>query len=263
MEKAMAMLDGRVALVTGSDSGIGQAIAIEFARAGADVVVTFHTDRAGAQDTERIVVEECGRRSLIRQIDVRDEHQIDALFAEIEGDLGAPYVLVNNAGVGSAGKPVAETDTAEFDHVIKTDLYGPFFCSRAFIRARVRAGGSGKIINITSVHEAIPSPGNAAYGAAKAGLLTFTRSLALELAEMRINVNAIAPGLIRTPMTQDRVDDPEKSSKALPHIPWRRAGEPWEVARLALYLASKDADYVTGQSFTIDGGLEMNWGQGA
>ena len=124
-------------------------------------------------------------------------------------------------------------------------------------------GGRGKIINITSVHEAIPSPGNAAYGAAKGGLLTFTRSLALELAPLRINVNAIAPGLIRTPMTAKRTEDPEKMREELPNIPWNRPGEPWEVARLALYLASEDSDYVTGQSFTIDGGLEMNWGQGA
>jgi glucose 1-dehydrogenase len=153
--------------------------------------------------------------------------------------------------------------TEEFDLVIKTDLYGPFFCCREFIRRRQAAAGGGKIINITSVHEAIPSPGSAAYGAAKGGLLTFTRSLALELAPLRINVNAIAPGLIRTPMTAERTDDPEKMKEQLPNIPWNRPGEPWEIARLALYLASADSDYVTGQSFTIDGGLEMNWGQGA
>jgi glucose 1-dehydrogenase len=158
---------------------------------------------------------------------------------------------------------VAETRTDDFDTVIRTDLHGPFFCCREFIRRRRQHGGGGKIINITSVHEAIPSPGNAAYGAAKAGLLSFTRSLALELAPLRINVNAIAPGLIRTPMTAARTDDPESRRREMRHIPWGRPGEPREVARLALYLASDDADYVTGQSFVIDGGLEMNWGQGA
>ena len=112
-------------------------------------------------------------------------------------ELGAPDILVNDAGVGSGGASVAEMATEEFDRVIKTDLYGPFFCCRAFIRRRQAAGGGGKILNITSVHEAIPSPGSAAYGAAKGGLLTFTRSLALELAPLRINVNAVAPGLIR------------------------------------------------------------------
>ena len=113
------------------------------------------------------------------------------------------------------------------------------------------------------MHEAIPSPGNAAYGAAKGGLRNLTRSLALELAPDRINVNNIAPGLIHTPMTAARVEDPEAMRQELPNIPWRRPGEPREVARLAVYLASDDADYVTGQTFTIDGGLEMNWGQGA
>ena len=103
----------------------------------------------------------------------------------------------------------------------------------------------------------------AAYGAAKGGLLTFTRSLALELAPLRINVNAISPGLIRTPITKARIDDPERMKQELPQIPWNRPGEPEEVAKLAVYLASDDADYVTGQNFTIDGGLEMNCGQGA
>ncbi len=113
------------------------------------------------------------------------------------------------------------------------------------------------------MHEAIPSPGGPAYGAAKGGLLTFTRSPALELAPLRINVNAIAPGLIRTPMTAKRTENPGIMKEELPRIPWNRVGEPWEIARLGLYLASDDADYVTGQSFTIDGGLKMNWGQGA
>ena len=171
------------------------------------------------------------------------------------------------AGKGDRPRSIAVTHsgmtTEEFDLVIKTDLYGPFFCCREFISCRQAHGGGGKIINVTSVHEAIPSPGNAAYGAAKGGLLTFTRSLALELAPLRINVNAIAPDLISTPMTAKRTEDPEKMNEELPNIPWNRPGEPWEVARLALYLASADSNYVTGQSFTIDGGLEMNWGQGA
>ena len=230
----MAKLDSKTALITGSDSGMGQAMAEEFARAGANVAITFHTDEAGAEESRRWV-QAAGRKALV----------------------------VNDAGVGSSGANVAEMTTDEFDLVIKTDLYGPFFCCREFIRRRKAHGGRGKIINITSVHEAIPSPGNAAYGAAKGGLLTFTRSLALELAPLRINVNAIAPGLIRTPMTAKRTEDPEKMREELPNIPWNRPGEPWEVARLAVYLASEDSDYVTGQSFTIDGGLEMNWGQGA
>nr|MDQ2801899.1 SDR family oxidoreductase [Pseudomonadota bacterium] len=172
-------------------------------------------------------------------------------------------ILVNGAGVGQAGVPVAAMTGDAWDRVIRTDLYGPFYMSRQFLQARKAAGGRGKIINITSVHEAIPSAGAAAYGAAKGGLLTFTRSLALEVAPDRITVNAIAPGMIKTPMTAERANDPAKLAEAERHIPLGRAGEPWEIAELALYLASPAADYVTGQSFTIDGGLEMNWGQGA
>ncbi len=255
-------LSNKIAIVTGSDSGIGQAIAAEFAKAGANVAVTFHSDAHGAEETAR-QVREAGRQAIVKQLDVMDEDAVATLFDAVVRELGVPDILVNNAGTGG-DSDVAGMTTKTWDRVIRTDLYGPFFCCRAFIQHRKRAAaGGGKIVNITSVHEAIPTPGGAAYGAAKGGLLTFTRSLALELAPMRINVNAVAPGLIRTPMTAERTQDPDAMKEELPRIPWNRPGEPWEVARLALYLASDDADYVTGQSFTIDGGLEMNWGQGA
>ena len=253
-------LAGKTAVVTGSDSGIGRAIAEAFALEGANVAVTYHTDEDGARATAA-QVEAAGSRALVQRLDVRDEASVAMLMGSVEEALGLPDILVNCAGVGGS-KALAETSFEDFDNVIKTDLYGPFFFCREFVRRRQGQRG-GKIINITSVHEAIPSPGNAAYGAAKGGLLTLTRSLAMEFAEQRINVNAIAPGLIRTPMTIQRTDDPAARAKEMPRIPWHRPGEPWEVARLAVYLASDAADYVTGQSFTIDGGLEMNWGQGA
>ena len=255
-------LANRIAIVTGSDSGIGQAIAAEFAAEGAHVIVNYLEDEAGAQETLRRVTD-AGRRGIVVQADVSDPGAVEALFRQAQEALGVPDILVNCAGIGSGGKPVAEVSLEEWDRVIRTDLYGPFFCCQQFIRLRKAAGGRGRIVNITSVHEAIPSPGNAAYGAAKGGLRNLTRSLALELAPDRINVNNIAPGLIHTPMTAARVEDPEAMRRELPNIPWRRPGEPGEVARLAVYLASDDADYVTGQTFTIDGGLEMNWGQGA
>lgn len=257
----MGKLSGKIAIITGSDSGIGHAMALAFSREGADVAVTWHTDSAGAQGTLD-AVRLAGRRGLARQLDVTDEASVAALFAAVDEELGPPDILVNNAGIGSAGQAIADLGTADFDRVLRTDLYGPFFCAREFVRRRKAQGGRGKIINVTSVHDTIPSPHNLAYGAAKGGLLSMTRSLALEVAPLKINVNAIAPGLIRTPMTRERVDDPQKRAEQLPNIPWQRPGQPEEVALLALYLASSDADYVTGQDFVIDGGLEMNWGQG-
>ena len=256
-------LSGRVAVVTGSDSGIGRAIAEAYAMEGADVAVTFHSDRDGAEATAQ-QVKDAGRRAIVERLDVADEESVVRLFRTVNDRLGPPSILVNSAGsMGASGTEVIDLSGGDFDRVVRTDLYGPFFCCREFVRGRRAAGGGGRIVNVSSVHEAIPSPRNAAYGAAKGGLLTFTRSLALEVAPLRINVNAIAPGLVRTPMTMKRTDDPQTRAEELPNIPWRRPGEPWEIARLALYLASDDADYVTGQSFTIDGGLELNWGQGA
>ncbi|WP_135467120.1 SDR family NAD(P)-dependent oxidoreductase [Crenalkalicoccus roseus] len=251
-----------VAIVTGADSGIGRAIAETFARESADIAILYHRDRDGAEETADRV-RAAGRRALLVQGDVGSEEDVERLFREAEAALGPPFLLVNNAGIGQDGSEVAEMDPAQFDRILRTNLRGPFLCCRAFVRARRRQGGRGRVINITSVHERIPSPGAAAYGAAKGGLLAFTRSLCLEVAEDRINVNAIAPGLIHTPMTAERVEDPKTMEEELPNIPWRRPGRPEEVARLALYLASDEADYVTGQSFTIDGGLTMNWGQGA
>ncbi len=255
-------LSGQVAIVTGSDSGIGQAIAVEFAREGADVVVTWHRDESGATHTGD-EIERAGRKVLLQQLDVRDPASVERLFAEARRALGVPSMLVNDAGVGGPGKPVADTTDEEWDRTIRTNLYGPFYCCRQFVRARRTAGCKGKIVNITSVHEEIVLAGGGAYDAAKGGLRMLTRTLALELAPLRINVNSIAPGMIATPMTRKAVEDPERLRQAEQRIPWNRSGEPWEIAKLAAYLASPDADYVTGQSFFIDGGLTLNVGQGA
>jgi glucose 1-dehydrogenase len=255
-------LRDRVAVVTGSDSGIGQATAIEFAREGADVAITWFHDETGAQKT-REEVERAGRRAVVVQTDVRDPASIEHLFAAAERELGAPYLLVNNAGVGGPGTAVADTTDADWDNTVKTNLYGPFYCSRQFVRMRKAHGGNGRIVTISSVHEEIVLEGGAAYDAAKGGLRMLTRTLALELAPLRINVNNIAPGMIATPMTREAREDPERRRRAEQRIPWNRPGEPWEIAKLAVYLASDDADYITGQTFFIDGGLTLNVGQGA
>jgi glucose 1-dehydrogenase len=146
-------LNGRVAVVTGSDSGMGQAMAEAFSLEGADIAITFHSDQDGAAETAR-QVEAAGRRSLVQRVDVRDETSVAELFKAVDRELGTPYILVNNAGKGSGGTAVVDTRTEDFDDVVKTDLYGPFFCCREFIQRRQSVGGLGKIINITSVHEA-------------------------------------------------------------------------------------------------------------
>ncbi len=201
-----------------------------------------------------------GRRALVAQVDVGDPASVQALFDRAAAELGTPDVLVANAGMGMGGMPVAEMDDAKLEQVLRTDLMGPLFCARAFVRLRRKGGGRGRLVIIGSVAGHLPTPGSAPYGMAKAGVNSLVRSLSVEVAPDHINVNAIAPGMIRTPMTQKRLDDPEQRDKAFAAIPWRRAGEPEEIAGLALFLASDAADYVTGQTFVMDGGLTMNWG---
>ncbi|HSJ30587.1 MAG TPA: SDR family oxidoreductase [Longimicrobiales bacterium] len=255
-------LAGSTAIVTGSDSGIGQAIAAELAVAGADVCVTYHTDENGAKETAGMV-DAAGRRAVIVQVDVREEKEVERMFDRTIKTLGIPDILVNNAAVNADGTHVVDMETKAWDAVLRTNLYGPFFACRRFIRERRSAGGGGRIINVTSVHEEIPMLGAGAYDASKGGLRLLTRTLALEVAPDRITVNNIAPGMILTPMNQEALEDPEAREEQTRNIPWKRAGRPEEVAKLAVYLASTDADYVTGSSFFIDGGLRMMMGQGA
>jgi glucose 1-dehydrogenase len=255
-------LEGRVAVVTGSDSGMGQAIATEFAREGADVAVTYLHDQAGAEET-RQQIEAQGRRATVIQLDQTQEQSVAALFERVQAELGTPYILVNDAGEDSTGQQVADVRPEEWEHKLRVNLFGPFYCCQHFIRARRAAGGQGKIINITSVHQEIPRAGASAYDASKGGLRNLTRTLALELASDQINVNNIAPGMVLTPFNQEAVDDPQVYAEQVQSIPLKRAALPWEIARLAVYLASEDASYATGTTFTLDGGLMQNLGQGA
>jgi len=255
-------LTDRAALITGSDSGIGQATAIEFAKEGADVVVTYFEDDTGARETVR-EVEAAGRRALLRRLDVTDEALIESVFDDTLAEFGRIDILMNNSSVDSTGKQIAELSLEAWDRALRTNLTGPMLCCRRFIQERRKAGGKGKIINVTSVHDEIPRPGAAEYCASKSGLQGLTRTLALELAPDRINVNNIGPGMVLTPMNQEALDDPKAREEQVQSIPWKRAAEPREVARLAVYLASDDADYVSGSTYYIDGALMQNQGQGA
>lgn len=250
---------GKKVIVTGADSGIGQATAEGFAREGADLVISYHTDEKGAAETKRLV-EGHGRRAQVIQTDVGDPASVAALFQRATDFFGTPDILVANAGVGMGGMSVEAMDDAKLELVLRTDLMGPLFCARSFVRLRKGAGGKGRLIIVGSVAGHLPTPGSSPYGMAKAGVNSLVRSLSVEVAPEHINVNAIAPGLIETPMTAKTVDDPAKLEKSLQSIPWGRVGQPEEIAGLALFLASDAADYVTGQTLVMDGGLTMNWG---
>ena len=255
-------LEGKVALITGSDSGIGQATAVEFAKEGADIVVHYLHDAAGAEETRAAVVAE-GRRAIVVGADVTDEDHVASLFDEAVEALGSVHILMNNAGVDASGMPVAELPTDVWDRAIRTNVYGPFFCCRRFAQLRLAAGGGGKIINVSSVHADNPNPGGSDYDCSKGAIRMLTRTLALELAQHHINVNSLAPGMVLTPFNQPAIDDPKLLEEQVQSIPMKRAAQPSEIAKVALFLASSDADYVTGASYVIDGGLMINLGQGA
>lgn len=242
----------RLAIVTGADSGIGKATAELLASEGFDVAITFHTDEAGAADT-RAAVEERGQRAFVSELDVTSpdpESVIDDLAARL-GGLG---VLVNNAGTGHSD-PVLDLPLDRWREVIATDLEGPFRCAQRAARHMVEADHGGRIVNVTSVHEHLPRAGAAAYCAAKAGLGMLTRVMALELAEHGILVNSVAPGEIATPMTG--LEEQEAYAEQRPGNPVGRAGHVNEVAAVIGFLASARSSYVTGSSFTVDGGLSL------
>jgi glucose 1-dehydrogenase len=258
----MPRLDGKVALITGSDSGIGQGTAIEMAREGADIVVTYLEDRSGAEKTAE-AVRATGRRALVEQLDVTDETAVERLFDRAIEELGRVDILMNNAGLDSAGKQVAEMDTARLEAAVRTNLFGYFWTCRRFIQERRKAGGGGRIINVTSIHDEFPRVGAADYDITKGAQRNLTRTLALELAEDGITANNLAPGMVLTPFNQEAVDDPRVREEQVQSIPMKRAAEPAEIGRLAVFLASDDAAYVTGATYTMDGGLSMQQAQGA
>ncbi|WP_019142769.1 SDR family NAD(P)-dependent oxidoreductase [Noviherbaspirillum massiliense] len=255
-------LKGEIALVTGADSGIGQATAIAFAREGADVAITYFRDRAGAEHTAR-EIEAAGRKAAVFQLDQRDSQAVAQLFRDLGSGPGMPTILVNNAGINSIGKHVKDMTDEEWDNVIRTNLYGPFYCCREFIRGLEGSDRHGCIINITSVHQEIPNAGAAGYDSSKGGLRNLTTTLALELADKNINVNNIAPGMILTPMNQKAVDDAAVRDKKAQSIPMKRAGMPEEIAHAAVFLASEHARYIHGTTIVIDGALMLFQGQGA
>jgi len=252
-------LEGKVAIVTGSGRGIGQAIALSFAENGANVVVNCYTRVSEGIEVAR-EIEKLGRKSLFVKADISDSEQVNDMMRQVIKTFGRIDILVNNAGVNvgvtsEKGRvPIQDFSEAHWDRIIDVNLKGVFLCSKAAAQQMIKQGG-GKIINISSVAGIVPLRLQSAYVAAKAGVTNLTRAIALELAPHNINVNVIAPGSILTEGTKALFySDREKTEKILSYIPLKRPGAPQDIANAALFLASEDSNYVTGSLIVVDGG---------
>ena len=253
---------GQKALVTGASKGLGQAMAIGFAQAGADVLVNYSSDESGARQTVK-AIEALGRKAVVsRPIVARKRSQ--AMFDCMFKTFGRLDICVPNGAIQLNAK-VDEMTLEQWQGVIDVNLTGMFLCAREAIRAFKRQGidrsvsyACGKLIFMSSVHDIIPWEGHANYAAAKGGLMLFMKSLAQEVAHLRIRVNAISPGAIRTPMNVEKLTTPEMfESTLLKLMPAKRIGEPEDVARAAVWLASDESDYVYGTTIYIDGGMTL------
>ena len=243
----------RVAIVTGSESGIGRATAVALAEQGCDLGITWYRDEEAGEATAE-EVRRLGRRAEVRHLDLTRLPIAADVVDELADELGGVDVLVNDAGTGHS-TPILDLDLATWREVLATDLDGAFLCLQRAARRMGAAGRGGRIVNITSVHEHQPRVGAAAYCAAKGGLGLLTRVAAIELAEHGITVNAVAPGEIATPMTGQEDEDPTAPGHERPGVPLGRPGHAREVAAVIAFLASPQASYVTGASYTVDGGM--------
>lgn len=250
-------LDGKVALVTGSSQGIGLGIAIRLAEAGADVVINYrsHPDGAKAALDE---VTALGRKGLLVQADLGSVSEVRQLIAEGIAYFGKLDILVNNAGI-EKNAAFWDVTEAEYDAVLNVNLKGVFFATQAMAQHLIETNRPGKIVNISSVHEELPFPHFAAYCASKGGVKLLTRNLAIELAPYGITINNVAPGAIETPINTRLLNNPEKLGALLQNIPLGRLGQPQDVASAVAFLASSDADYITGTTLFVDGGLLWNY----
>jgi glucose 1-dehydrogenase len=253
----MGRLAGRVAIVTGAGSGIGQGVAKRLGCEGAKVVVDYVGDPAGAEET-RQAIEQAGGDGEVVQADVTRISDVRCLVDTAWERFGGADVLVNNAGMEKRSD-FWDTPEADYDEVMAVNLRGPFFLTQAFVRRLKEAGKPGRVVNISSVHEDMVFPGFATYCCSKGGLRMLMRDLAMELGPLGITVNNVAPGAIATPINKALLEDKPKLDALLRNIPLGRMGTPGDVAGLVAFLASDDAAYVTGATFVVDGGLMRNY----
>ncbi len=255
-------LKGQKALVTGANSGIGRSIALALGAAGADVVVNYVSRQEEAEKVATLI-RESGSRALTFQADVSKEDQVKAMYGAMLKEFGTIDILVNNAGLQKDAR-FHEMTVDQWDLVINVNLRGQFLCAREAVREFLRRGvrpevsiSAGKVICVSSVHEVIPWAGHVNYAASKGGVMLMMKSLAQEVAEHRIRVNSIAPGAVRTPINHEAWSTPEAYSSLMRLIPYKRIGEPDEIGRAAVWLASDDSDYIVGTTLFVDGGMTL------
>lgn len=255
-------LTGQPALVTGANSGIGRATAIGLARAGADVVVNYVTDPQSADDVAHEIVA-LGGRAIALPADVSKEDEVTAMFAKAVGHFGTLHIVVSNAGL-QRDAPFDQMTLEQWNTVIGVNLTGQFLCTREATRIFKQRGvvrnistAAGKIICMSSVHQEIPWAGHANYAASKGGVMLLMKSIAQELAPYHIRVNSVAPGAIRTPINQSAWSTPEAYAELMKLVPYKRIGEPDDIAQACAWLASDAADYVTGATLFVDGGMTL------
>ena len=259
---AHKVLAGQKALVTGANSGIGKGVALALGAAGADVVVNYVV---GEDDANAVVedIRRSGARAIALQADVSSEADVSRMFAAMMQEFGTIDILVNNAGL-QRDSAFRDMTMAQWNTVINVNLTGQFLCARAAIREFLRRGvvpsvscAAGKIICMSSVHQQIPWAGHANYATSKGGIKLLMESLAQEVAPQRIRVNGIAPGAIRTPINTSAWDTKEAYDKLMTLVPYGRIGEPEDIARAAVWLASDHSDYVVGTTLFVDGGMTL------
>jgi glucose 1-dehydrogenase len=256
------VLKGQKALVTGANSGIGQAVALALAHAGADVVVNY----VSRPDAAEAVVKEamrCGANVYAHRANVANEAEVQAMFKKMIQEFGTIDILVNNAGL-QKDAPIDQMTLADWQFVLDVNLTGQFLCSREAIREFKWRGirkevscAAGKIICMSSVHEVIPWAGHVNYAASKGGVMLMMKSIAQEVAPHRIRVNSVCPGAVRTPINMEAWGTPEAYRELMKLIPYKRIGEPDDIGRAAVWLASDDSDYIHGASIFVDGGMTL------
>jgi glucose 1-dehydrogenase len=259
-------LQGKVAVVTGGSSGIGQAIAIKLGEEGVDVAINYVGRPEGAEETKEAIehgVNICmkqmaaaGTNPILVEADVSDAAQVEAMFGQVIDRYGRIDYLINNAGIQVA-EDTDKLRVEDFDKVLAVNLRGAFLCAQQAVRHFLERDEGGAMVNVSSVHQLIPKPRFAGYSVSKGGMQNLTRTLALEYASRGIRVNGIGPGATVTPINRSWIDDPVKRAAVESHIPMRRAGDAEEMAAVTAFLLSDDAAYITGQTLFVDGGLTL------